>query len=320
MQPQGQGADAFADPFSDPRSFGGVPLNPRELAGRLVAFVVKEYDANATFGEGKNVQSRPDILVDVYILDGPPVEFGGTYPINGDPHTPPTHVIHAPAMLADRKFGGVNMVEALKGSVGGGPVVGVVVQSTIGNKPWNITKLPVGDPRRTAGGQMWAQIKAGSVVVNREGVPIPGRAAPVAGANPYATGQPIPPAPVYAPPAPVYAPPVPGTYVGPTGYPSGPAAPGAMPVDPAYAAWQAAQAAAAAPPAPPVAPPVDPAYAAWQAAQAAAAAPPVDATLPCPPGYEAVWGGMDYNARMTVLRGPAGQAIGYQAPPLPAGA
>jgi hypothetical protein len=257
------------DPFQDPRGGGGIwPAKP-ELLGRLVAFVVKGYNPDAKMQDGT---PAPEIECDLFVLDGGPLEFGGKYPITGD-HTPPHLVIQTPCVFVGARYSGVNFVNALKDKIGGGPVIGVVERSTFGRKPYNITKEQTGpgSPKRQLAGQFWSSMMLGEWTPP-EATPIPGRGAPIPGANPYAQPQ-VQPAPV-APPAAVPA------------------------VDPAYAAYLAAQQAPAA------APPVDPAYAAWLATQGQPAAP---APVAIPAGYEPIWHTLTDAQRATVLAGPAGQ-------------
>lgn len=182
----------MSDAFQDPKVFGGVwPAKP-ELLGRLVAFVVKGHNPNATITIGGKVSPAPEVEVDIFVIDGGPLEFGGKYPINGDAHTPPNQVIDTPCVFKDVRYSGVNFVSALKDAIGGGPVVGVVERSTFGQHPYNITKLESGHPRRTLAAQFWGTLMTGGFA-NPEPKPIPGRGAPTPGANPYAQPEAVAP-------------------------------------------------------------------------------------------------------------------------------
>jgi len=317
MQPQ-------QDAFQDPKAMGEPGPAMSELAGRTVAVVVKTYDPTATYqapGDKDGPKSRPSVYGDLFVFDGGPLNYGGS-DSSTDPK-PPTHTIQTPCVFRGRYFAGVNVVSALrdaapvivdangaqtKGPGNGGPVIGLVERSTFGGKPWNLTKLDPSNAERgpqfahlrQQAGQIWGAMAAGSLVMAdhaTNGIPIPGVAAPVPGANPYA--QQAPQAGYGAPQAQV------NQWAG---GPVNPQAPQQQP-------WGqgAPQAPQFAPPVP-QAPPVDPQYAAWLASQGQGpavtgapyvptqgAAPVVEQVQQIPPQYAAIWGTLTDDQRAAIL-------------------
>ncbi len=180
MQPQ---------PFSSPRVGSGEPgPATSELAGRLVAFVVKGYDPNAEY-EGTK---RPNVTADIYVIDGGPLEYGGNYSLTKQQdNRPPYLVTQTPCVFRDRFVSGDNLVRALASEVGKGPVLGIVVRSTVGRRPWNLDKVPDGDPRWQYASQFWAAMMSGQWS-NPEPQNIPGRVGPVGVTPPPAPGAPVP--------------------------------------------------------------------------------------------------------------------------------
>lgn len=176
-------------PFTDPQVGSGEP-GPAisELDGRVVAFVVKNYNPNALDPAGK---PKPSVTADVFVIDGGPLQFGGNYSLDPREQRAPYLQIQTPARFADRMFSGVNIVRALQGEVGKGPVLGVVVRSEVGQRPWNLDKLTDADPRRAYAGQFWSAMMTGQWA-NPTAHAIPGRPGPAGTTPPPTPGAPVP--------------------------------------------------------------------------------------------------------------------------------
>ncbi len=175
--------------FSSPRVGSGEP-GPAisELDGRCVAFVVKSYDPNSLDPAGK---PKPSVTADVYVIDGGPLDFGGNYSLDPREQRAPYMRCEVPARFTDRMFSGVNIVRALRDEVGKSPVLGVVVRSDVGQRPWNFDKIPDGHPRWTIAGQFWAAMIQGQWQ-NPTALAIPGRVGPAGTTPPPMPGAPIP--------------------------------------------------------------------------------------------------------------------------------
>lgn len=212
-----------ADPFANP-VMGGNGLKIRDLANRYVILVPRYYDANAKSKDGNT--TRPSVTMDVIVLDGGPLIYGDTQDNAGRVLSPPT-------MRADvmpMEFLGViasndNIVRAVRDQLATqSPVIGRIVRSDVGNRPWNLAKLdpfsPADSDIRTRAGQLWSAKLAGQWVSPK---PVPIGGAPAPAQQPYAQ-----PNAAYGAPAPAQ------------GYAGGHAAPALyapqQPVQPAYAA------------------------------------------------------------------------------------
>lgn len=182
-------------PFSNPAPPGAAGVAPKiyELAGCLVAFsptaLTKAGEGDNTTGFGKDAP-RDRITTNIFLLETPngqPITIG-----RNDPTAAPTDLVAAPARFTGVWMSADNIVRAL--APGGQPLVGAmilgrVVRSEVGNKPWNLMSVE-GTPDMDRAIAIWSALQMG---------------------QPYNEPQPInPPAPAntvqYGAPAPQYAP------------------------------------------------------------------------------------------------------------------
>ena len=146
--PQPAPAPNGAPMFHNPAAPGaGDTLAPKiyELAGCLVFF---EPTALTPAGTGDNLTGygkdapRDRITTNITILatgDGQPITIGRT-----DPADPPTHVVSAPARFVGVWMSNVNIVRALAPDgqpLVGAKVLGRIVRSEVGQKPWNVVAV-----------------------------------------------------------------------------------------------------------------------------------------------------------------------------------
>jgi hypothetical protein len=230
---------------------GAAAPRPRDMVGALVAYAPLGFTAAGAPGNTTGVGNSPPrsrVTADLYVLDtgGQWIQFGGSPEWDQQP-TP-----HYLMGVGPMRFSGVwvsnsTIVNAL--APGGQPMVGQmilgrIVRSEIGNKPFNLqTPTPEDIARAT---QIWSALQMGSVRYN-EPQPIPGAPVPQPKQQPgpsgplqqvaypqpqtapvYAAPQPQGYAPTYAPPpAPAYQPPstVPAPQAAPVA-PAGPTPPG----------------------------------------------------------------------------------------------
>lgn len=278
VQQQSQHVPNANSTLSDPTGGGGTPgPSVRHYEGRVVIVTPVSIDHAA---KDKNDKPRPSAIYNVAVMDGPvPMTYGE----NMDEGTPPTHrVDQLPCEWSGLIASNTNFVRALadKLNQGGGPLVGFVVRSTVGNRPYNLQVIdpndPVLGPRKAAAVQWWAAKQLGQVPPN----PTPVELAPATQQAPPIHGYGQPMSPQLQPPAqPQYA-----------GYP------------PAVVQGMA--------PIPPAAMPQ------WPAQQMSA--PPV-AEIPCPTGWDpSMWASFSVEQRQQIVGNmatAAPAAAGMGAPP-----
>jgi hypothetical protein len=266
----GQPMPTFLDP-----TLGEPGPSMAELVGRFCAFIPTGYDPNALNFEKSAPAAKGAVTFDLVVLDGPQLNYGAA-PKATPPRMHATHTVAIPAEFRGQVNSNVNVAGALRDHVNKGVVLGVVEISTVGSKgskPYNITPLAAGDPRRADAQNYFAGRAAGTIVPN-----IPTEL--------------VNTAPTIAPSQ--YLPAAQPTMTQPTiGQPQ-------LAV-PAAAGLQAAQVAPMAPAA--AAQPDMSAFLAWQAQQVAAAQPAPAPAAPAfvPAGFEAAWPHMTEEQRQTVL-------------------
>lgn len=191
-QPVQNGAPAGADPFADPRNFAGLAPKIRDLQGRTVIMVPTRIDETSLDPSNK---PRPTAYFDLVVCDGGPIEFGS----DQQKGTPNTHRCDTPAYFRNTMAGNSNIVNALRDQVGRGIVLGTVIRSDVGMKPFNLVK--VDDPaKRQQAQNIWFAIQSGQ----------------------FTSPAPVP---LFSGAAQMYAPPIqPAGYQWPAGY-TGPAQP-----------------------------------------------------------------------------------------------
>ena len=227
MQPTG------SNPFIEPAAPGGgdPAPRPRDLEGALVAYHPTQFVAAGAPGNTTGLagqEPRDRVTANLFVLEAPrPIVFGGSPEYEAKP-TPHYLTVQAPARFKDVWISNANIVRALApgGVPAGGIMLGRVVRSDIGNRPFNLESVK-GTPDEARMIELWSRLQMGAAVWN-DPVPLNGVVPP---STPVS----------YAPTMPAPAPAVPTVQAFP-----------AAPVDPAYAAWLATQAPApAAAPAPP---------------------------------------------------------------------
>lgn len=220
------------NPFVNPAAPGVAGAAPKiyELAGCLVAFSPTQFtkagEGDNTTGYGKDAP-RDRITTNIFVLETPngqPITIG-----RSDPASAPTHSMAAPARFQGVWMSADNIVRAL--APGGQPLVGAmvlgrVVRSEVGNKPWNLVAVD-GTPDMDRAIAIWSALQLGQLAYNE---PIDLAPLPVP-ANVVHYGA--PPAPQYAP-SPV--PPQPTAWNGAPPVPQPPAPPQPPMVPPHLAA------------------------------------------------------------------------------------
>lgn len=200
-------------PFTNPAAPGVAGVAPKiyELAGCLVAFsptaLTPAGVGDNKTGYGKD-EPRDRITTSIYVLETPgnqPITIGRT-----EPASAPTHTMVAPARFSGVWMSAQNIVAALApgGQVlVGAMILGRVVKSEVGNKPWNLVAVE-GTPDMDVAVRIWSAIQMGQLTYT-EPTPL----APLAAPNTVQYGAPaaqiqqwtVPQPPVPQPPA---APPV----------------------------------------------------------------------------------------------------------------
>lgn len=217
--------------FDDPAPIGGARPRPRDMVNRTV-FVQPLLVERVLKPGTKTGEMQDRITANVTVIDGGPLDFGGTP--EKDVPVPHTMRVAVPFTAEGVFISQVNIVQALRRALPsaarpqGGIVVGFLEfgkqsdpQKSV---PINLSEIQPTDPRRAAAGAVLQSIISGTFV-NPEPVEIVAAAAPPAA-------------------------PTPAMDPGYTAYLAAQqqqAALGAPPVDPQYAAYLAAQQAAAAP-------------------------------------------------------------------------
>jgi hypothetical protein len=135
----------MSDAFSDPE-YGGCGVKARNLCECAVAVRVDGYNPTAEY----NQQVKPSVTLTVLVSSGPSTEIVfGEDQVKG---TPANRKIQIPCVLDGVTMSNTNIVRACQNKAGTGEwLVGVIQQgisSGKGNPPWNLQKLPPGDPRR----------------------------------------------------------------------------------------------------------------------------------------------------------------------------
>jgi hypothetical protein len=235
-------AAPVAPTLIDP-GFGAAFPSMAELSGRLVAITPHSVVDELNMDKTANVPTGRGVL---YVLDGSWPFYYGSSP---QKQRPATHLVNGPAQFSAFSSQNSNIVRAMQDGLSrGGTVLGVIEMSTIGskgNKPWNLTALEKGDPRRDIAAQIFGAIASGQLEWAKpvELAPDPaqmqqayGQApqqppAPAYGAQPQPQPQysQSPAQAPYAPPQQGYAPPPQQPQYGqapqPQGYPQGYAQP-----------------------------------------------------------------------------------------------
>lgn len=156
-----QSGQQNGDPFSDPRNTGGLAPKIRDLQGRTVIMVPTRIDENA---KGLKDEVRPTAYFDLVVVDGGPLEFGS----NMDENTPNTHRVDTPAYFRGTMAGNSNIVNALREQVGRGIVLGTIVRSDVGRRPYNLVRIdgstPDGAAKRQAAQNLWFAIQSNTFV------------------------------------------------------------------------------------------------------------------------------------------------------------
>jgi hypothetical protein len=275
------------NPFTSPAGVGEAREpnpRPRDLEGCLVAYAPKEFTPAGAPGNEKGVggsDPRDRVTADLIVLEvpnaprGPFQPYAGMIAYGGSPDYEKDPVPHYLAVAAPARFESVwvsnsNMVRfALapgKQPKVGELILGRIVRSDIGNKPFNLERVD-GTPDMDKAVAIYTALQLGQATFTSPqpipGAPIPvkAQAAPTAPAMPPGSvnygfaPSPMPPTPTAwmgsAPPAP----PTPPTAPAP---PVPPQFPAQVPVPPALANAFPGTTAIPQPPAPP-APPVPPA-------------------------------------------------------------
>lgn len=180
-------------PFTSPAAPGIAGVAPKiyELAGCLVAFsptqLVKAGEGDNKTGYGKD-EPRDRITTNIFVLETPngqPVSIGRT-----EPASAPTHTMTAPARFQGVWMSSQNIVAALAPggqALVGAMILGRVVRSEVGNRPWNLQAVD-GTPDMDKAISIWSALQLGQPY--NEPTPL----APVAAPNVVQYG-----APAYAP-------------------------------------------------------------------------------------------------------------------------
>jgi hypothetical protein len=172
-------------PFTSPIAPGGgeAAPRPRDMQGCLVAYSPKLITLAGAPGNTTGVggsDPRDRVTTDLYLLESPaPVIFGGSPEYERDPK-PHTHSVMGPAKFSSVWVSNSNIVRALApgGQVlAGHMVLGRIVRSDIGNKPFNLVDV-AGTPDMDRAIGIWSQLQMGALHYN-EPTPLPGYA-PVA--------------------------------------------------------------------------------------------------------------------------------------------
>lgn len=207
-------------PFTSPAAPGVAGVAPKiyELAGCLVAFsptaLTKAGEGDNKTGYGKD-EPRDRITTNIFVLETPggqPVSIGRT-----EPTSAPTHMMTGPARFQGVWMSSQNIVAAL--APGGQPLVGAmilgrIVRSDVGNKPWNLVAVD-GTPDMDRAIQIWSALQIpNSGVTYNEPTPLNPTVAPPANVVQYGYApSSTPPQPTAWTVPPVPQPPVPQPIV-----------------------------------------------------------------------------------------------------------
>ncbi len=149
--------------FVDPRGGAAFP-KWFEVSGRLVGLVTTDFRVGVEKFMGKPGEIADEADFDLYVLDGAwPLRYGALF----DGTRPATHAVNGPAMFPGCSTQNSNIVKTLRriwnGQPSGQMILGVIEQSEIGGKPWNVEALVPGDPRRALAAQIFGGIAAGTL-------------------------------------------------------------------------------------------------------------------------------------------------------------
>lgn len=205
-------------PFTSPAAPGVAGVAPKiyELAGCLVAFSPTQFtragEGDNKTGYGKD-EPRDRITTNIFVLETPagqPVAIGRT-----DPTSAPTHMMTGPARFQGVWMSSQNIVAALAPggqALVGAMILGRVVRSEVGNKPWNLQAVD-GTQDMDRAIAIWSALQLGQLAYN-EPTPLNPVAAPnvVQYGAPMGNGyapSPTPPQPTAWAVPPVAQPPMP---------------------------------------------------------------------------------------------------------------
>ncbi len=173
------------NPFTSPDAPGGGEKapRPRDMQGCLVAYSPRVFTPAGAPGNQTGVggsEPRDRVTADLYILQTPQaVVFGGSPEYERDPK-PHTHTVAGPARFTGVWVSNENIVRALApgGQVlQGQMVLGRIVRSDIGNRPFNL--MSVADtPDMAIALDIWGKLQLGALHYN-EAQPLAGVPAPV---------------------------------------------------------------------------------------------------------------------------------------------
>lgn len=137
------------DSNTDPTRGGGVSPAARELVGRTVIIAPKSIDESASY----NGQSRPTAIVDLYVIDGGPLQYGSSQ----DPMKPrpATHVVETPAFFPGAMMGQSEIVKEIRTKLGKGLIVGIVGKGTRAFMIQRCDSVDNGEQRKAMAKQVW---------------------------------------------------------------------------------------------------------------------------------------------------------------------
>lgn len=190
------------NPFTSPAppGGGGPAPRPRDLVGCLVAYSPTAFIAAGAPGNTTGVGGsgpRDRVTADLVLLETPngAVAFGGSPEWEQQP-TPHSHTVMAPARFTGVWVTNQTIVNNAL-APGGQPLVGHmvlgrVVRSEVGQRPFNLMKVD-GTPDMDKAIALWSQIQMGALPYNQP-VAIAGVAQPPPPGS-VSYGAPAPPAP-----------------------------------------------------------------------------------------------------------------------------
>lgn len=154
-------------------TFGEAGPSTAELAGHLIAVIPTQINHEAPgFEPGTKTTT---VTADVYVIDGGVRQLGTlVYGAAPKQSRPANMQIQTPALFRGQFFSQVNMVRAMAQYVGQGKaVLGIVTQSNVGQRPWNLEALDANDPRRALIAEFFGALAAGTYTLPT-GTPLAG--------------------------------------------------------------------------------------------------------------------------------------------------
>ena len=157
--------------FDDPAPIGGARPRPRDMVNRTV-FVQPTLIERVPKPGSKTGEMQDRITASVTVIDGGPLDFGGTP--EKDVPVPHTNRVTVPYTADGVFISQVNMVQALRRAIPsaarpqGGVVVGFIEFGTQSDPsksvPINLTTLAATDPRRVAAGAVLNAVISGAFI------------------------------------------------------------------------------------------------------------------------------------------------------------